>query len=254
VLAGILVLPVERRSITVRLFMSDPLRPRVTCHMITSVDGRIVTARWPNLGTGRREYEAVHAWYAADAWMCGRITMEPFAGGLRETGKRLAAAVTPTPRPDFVAPHATTSYAVAVDPSGRLAWESAEIDGDHVIAVLSERVADEYLEFLRARKVSYLFAGESDVDLKRALEKLTGVFGIRSVMLEGGGRINGAMLRDGLIDELSVLVAPVVDGAIGTPSLFDVSRDRAAFDPRRLALLAVERRADDVLWLRYQVK
>jgi 2,5-diamino-6-(ribosylamino)-4(3H)-pyrimidinone 5'-phosphate reductase len=234
--------------------MSNPVRPRVTCHMITSVDGRIVTARWPNLGAGRREYEAIHASYAADAWMCGRITMEPFAGGLRETGKRLAANVVPPPRADVVAPHAATSYAVAVDPSGRLAWESAAIDGDHVIAVLTERVADDYLAFLRDRKVSYLFAGAADVDLELALEKLASVFGIRSVMLEGGGRINGAMLRQGLIDELSVLVAPVVDGAIGTPSLFDVSRDRAAFDPRRLALIAVERRADDVLWLRYEVR
>lgn len=231
--------------------MSELERPRVTCHMMTSLDGRIVTARWPNLGGGRREYEAIHATYDADAWMCGRITMEPFAGGLRDTGKRMSAAETPGPRTDFVAPHASTHYAVAIDPSGRLAWESSEIDGDHVIAVLSERVPDEYLAFLRDQKVSYLFAGATDFDLRLALGKLRSVFGIRSVMLEGGGRINGSMLREGLIDEVSVLVAPVVDGAIGTPALFDVSRDRAAFDPRRVRLLAVERRADDVLWLRY---
>jgi riboflavin biosynthesis pyrimidine reductase len=71
-------------------------------------------------------------------------------------------------------------------------------------------------------------------------------------MLEGGGSINGGMLRAGLVDEVSVLVAPVVDGRIGTPSLFDVDRDGVA--PRRLALDSMERRADDVLWLRYRVE
>ena len=63
-------------------------------------------------------------------------------------------------------------------------------------------------------------------------------------MLEGGGRINGGMLRAGLIDEVSVLVAPVVDGRIGTPALFDVDADDVT--PHRLALEAVEQRADDV--------
>ena len=70
-------------------------------------------------------------------------------------------------------------------------------------------------------------------------------------MLEGGGSINGGMLRAGLVDEVSVLVTPVVDGRVGTPALFDVEGDDVR--PQRLALDAVERRTDDVLWLRYRV-
>jgi 2,5-diamino-6-(ribosylamino)-4(3H)-pyrimidinone 5'-phosphate reductase len=139
-----------------------------------------------------------------------------------------------------------------VDASGRLAWRSSDIDGDHVVAILSERVSDAYLAFLRERGVSYLLAGAHDVDLPLALEKIGERFGVQTLMLEGGGRINGGMLRAGLIDEVSVLVAPVVDGRIGTPALFDV--DGQGFGPRRLALEEVERRAGDVLWLRYRVE
>jgi RibD C-terminal domain len=68
-------------------------------------------------------------------------------------------------------------------------------------------------------------------------------------MLEGGGKINGAFLRAGLIDEVSLLVAPVVDGRIGLPTAFDILGDDVA--SRRVALEEAERRADDVLWLRY---
>jgi riboflavin biosynthesis pyrimidine reductase len=121
-----------------------------------------------------------------------------------------------------------------------------------VVAILSERVSDEYLAFLRERGVSYLLAGTRDVDLPLALEKIGARFGVHTLMLEGGGRINGGMLRAGLVDEVSLLVAPVADGRMGTPALFDL--DGGDVTPRRLALESVERRADDVLWLRYRVE
>ena len=227
------------------------MRPRVICHMATSIDGRIVTDGWPDIAAVRREYEKVHNSYAADAWMCGRITMEPFAGAVRSDTEVRRERAGPA-RDDNIAPAEHESFAVAIDPSGRLAWEKNDIDGDHVIAVLSERVSDEYLAFLRDRGVSYILTGERDVDLAAALEKLGARFGIRTLMLEGGGRINGGMLAAGLIDEVSVLVSAVADGRIGTPALFDVDADQVR--PHRLALVAVEQRPDNIVWLKYRVE
>lgn len=227
------------------------MRPRVICHMATSIDGRIVADGWPDSPAVRREYEEIHAAYEADAWMCGRITMQPFAGAVRSDADVKREYVGP-PREDHIAPGTHDSFAVAIDPSGRLAWDKSDIDGDHVIAVLSERVSNEYLAFLRDRGVSYLIAGKRDADLAVALEKLGARVGIRTMMLEGGGRINGGMLAAGLIDELSVLISPVADGRIGTPALFDVDADQVT--PRCLLLEAVERRGDNFLWLRYRVE
>ena len=219
------------------------------CHMITSVDGRIVTSGWPEIGDGRGEYERTAATYGADAWMCGRITMAPFAGSLRAADDAARDGGGARGREDFRAPGIGPTFAVAIDPSGRLAWQTADIDGDHVIAVLTERVSDTYLTMLRARGVSYMFAGARDVDIGVALKKLHATYGVRTVLLEGGGRINGSLLRAGLIDELSILVAPVADGTLEMPSLFDAG----AGATRKLALRHVERRVDDVLWLRYDV-
>lgn len=219
--------------------------------MMASVDGRILTDGWPQSAEGRRQYELVHQSYDADGWLCGRVTMEQhFAQHVRsdaEIARQHRGAV----RADFRAPGDHDSYAFAVDSHGRLAWDTNDIDGDHVVALLSERVSDEYLATLRERGISYVLAGAPEVDLARALDTIAALFGVRTLMLEGGGRINGGMLRAGLIDEVSVLVAPVVDGRIGTPALFDV--DEEGVTPHRLALEAVERRADDVLWLRYRV-
>jgi 2,5-diamino-6-(ribosylamino)-4(3H)-pyrimidinone 5'-phosphate reductase len=227
-------------------------RPRVICHMATSIDGRIVVDGWPDDVTSavRREYDRVHASYDAEGWICGRVTMEPFAECVRSEGEVAREHSGHARRDDFRAPGELDSFAFAIDASGRLAWESNDIDGDHVVAILSERVSDEYLAFLRERGVSYVLAGARDVDLAAALEKIGTDFGVRTLMLEGGGRINGGMLRAGLVDEVSLLIAPVTDGRMGTPALFDDDD----MTPNRLVLESVERREGDLLWLRYRVE
>ena len=227
-------------------------RPHVICHMMSSLDGRILTDGWPLSPDGRKQYEQVHATYSPDGWLCGRVTMEQhFAQGVRPDAE-IARQYHGAPREDWIAPGEHHSFAFAVDTHGRLAWDTSDIDGDHVVAILSERVSDDYLAFLRKRGVSYLLTGAREVDLKVALEKIAARFGVETLMLEGGGKINGSMLRDGLVDEVSVLVAPVVDGRIGTPALFDVDEDHVT--PQRVELDSVEKRADGVLWLRYRVK
>jgi riboflavin biosynthesis pyrimidine reductase len=173
-----------------------------------------------------------------------------FAAGARSDAE-VAREHSGGTREDFVAPGEHSSYAFAVDPRGRLVWESGELHGDHLVVLVTERVSDDYLALLRERGVSYLLAGR-EMDLPLALEKIGTRFGVRTLMLEGGGAINGSMLRAGLVDELSVLVAPVVDGRVGTPTLFDLNGQDT--QPRRLMLKGVERRADDLLWLRYHIE
>src|SRR3954453_22391116 len=53
------------------------------------------------------------------------------------------------------------SYAVAVDTVGKLRWSSADIDGDHLISILSERVSAEYLAVLRDLGISYIVSGDT---------------------------------------------------------------------------------------------
>jgi riboflavin biosynthesis pyrimidine reductase len=229
--------------------MKAPKRPHVICHMAPSVDGRIVTARWKLPPSLYLEYERTARSLGADAWMIGRISMEPYAGKALVPRRK---AGPPLPRTDFVARRDAESYAIALDPSGKLTWRSGAIDDEHVITVLTEKVSDDYLAFLRSKGVSYLFGGKAEVNLARVLAKLMLHFGIRTLLLEGGGKINGSFLAADLVDELSVLVAPVADGAIGTPTLFDV--EGRPGPARRLKLVSVEKRRGDVVWLRYRRK
>jgi 2,5-diamino-6-(ribosylamino)-4(3H)-pyrimidinone 5'-phosphate reductase len=239
------------------------MKPHVICHMIMSLDGRIVSSRWNLSPEGRAEYEATAAIYQSNAWMCGRVTMAGFANGTPPAPGAAAPAIAKT---DYIAPHPQTSFAIALDPAGKLYWARNEIGGDHLITVLTEKVSNDYLAHLRTAGVSYLFAGADRIDLPMVLDKLAAAFLIKTLLLEGGGKINGAMLQAGLIDELSLLVAPFPDGSTGTPTLFDLpppfdTAGHAALAPPGAAALntsagrwklrSIERRADDILWLRY---
>jgi len=73
-------------------------------------------------------------------------------------------------------------------------------------------------------------------------------------MLEGGGETNGSFLRDGLVDELSLLLTPVADGRLGEPALFDVEGERPRKAVAKLRLKSVRRVAADMVWIKYAVR
>ena len=72
--------------------------------------------------------------------------------------------------------------------------------------MLTEQVSDAHLTGLRQDGVSYIFGGERELDLGLALEILNRELGIERLLLEGGGGSNGAFLRAGLIDEISLAI------------------------------------------------
>jgi riboflavin biosynthesis pyrimidine reductase len=159
----------------------------------------------------------------------------------------------PIKREAFIGNKETTSFAVAVDAHGKLGWNENEIDGDHVIEILSESVPDEYLRHLQSKKVSYIFAGKKNLNFSVALSQLHDLFKIRTLMLEGGGNINGSLLNAGLIDEISLLVLPLADGTANSPTTFEVGDYLPKKPAQRLKLFDIKKLEDDVIWLRYKV-
>jgi riboflavin biosynthesis pyrimidine reductase len=105
---------------------------------------------------------------------------------------------------------------------------------------------------LRDKGVSYIVAGASAVDLVKAVNLLGEHFGIRRLLLEGGGHINGAFLQAGLVDEVSLLLVPGIDGHHAVPAVFDGVKP-ASKTAVPLKLKSVDRREKDTLWLRYDV-
>jgi riboflavin biosynthesis pyrimidine reductase len=119
---------------------------------------------------------------------------------------------------------------------------------------LSEQVSDPYLEHLRERGISYFFAGVDGNDLVMALDVLGNEFGVTTALLEGGGFMNGTFLKAGLIDELSLMIYPGIDGLAGVASIFEYRGEEGELPAKgqALELTSVERMSDGVIWARYK--
>lgn len=234
------------------------MRPKIICHMVSSVDGRLLVGRWTpsaaGIGAGllHRHYEEVAGRLGGEGWIVGRTTMAEIAKG----EPRVPSVVPGDLRGTHVADRKGRDLAVAVDPHGKVHYGRDDVGGDHVVAVLGEGVPDAYLAELREDGVSYLFAGPDGRDLAGALDTLGEAFGVRTLLLEGGGAINGAFLKAALIDEVSLLVHPAIDGLAGVPSIFDYrgGPDEKPAAGRALRHVHTETLEGGTVWLRYRVE
>jgi riboflavin biosynthesis pyrimidine reductase len=189
------------------------MKPEVIMLMTSSLDGKQHPSRWTLTPDGERRdwgtmFEQVHETLAGDAWIVGRVTMQ-------EMSKATAhppAQVPPVERPVHVAARDAKSYGIVLDPNGRTHFAGPAVGGDHVIVLLGKEVGDAHLAELTADGVSYIVAEGSAIDLGAMLETLNRVFGIKRLLLEGGGTVNGSFLAAGLVDEVHVLVGPAFDG------------------------------------------
>jgi riboflavin biosynthesis pyrimidine reductase len=226
------------------------MKPHVICHMASSLDGRLWPSRWaPNTGTGNL-FETVHDRLGCDGWLVGRVTGQEFA-----KGQPYGAGTGETfPRTPWFARRDAKQYGVVLDAQGKIGWGRADIGGDPIVVVLTEAVSDVHLAGLRAEGVSYIFAGAQTLDLAVALETLNRELGIKRLLLEGGGVVNGSFFRAGLIDEISLVLCPAIDGNRGSPILFDGGDADGPRSPvRSMTLESTEPLDGGALWLRYRL-
>ena len=66
------------------------------------------------------------------------------------------------------------------------------------------------MAYLQKVGVSYIFAGEKNIDLKIAMKKLKSLFGIEKLMCQGGPKTNELLLKENLVQKLIVVKMPVI--------------------------------------------
>jgi 2,5-diamino-6-(ribosylamino)-4(3H)-pyrimidinone 5'-phosphate reductase len=228
------------------------MRPYVICHMCTTVDGRIMGDRWGKLPGGKdggNLFETTAATFGIGAWLVGTTTMDEFDGPKR----KLPRANRSVPRHDYIANTNARTFAIGADAKGVLRFQENEVDGDHVVLLVTERVTNDYLAHLQSAGVSYLFCGKKQIDLHTALQKLGSAFRLRKLMLQGGGKFNGAMLHAGLVDEISHITLPVADGGMGVQSIFDIPGKAPTKAAATLRLFSHKVLPGGAVWCKYKV-
>lgn len=233
-------------------------KPYVVCHMLTSLDGKIDGAFFssPETRSAIREYGELRDFFHCDATLYGTTTMlGGYASGRVEQLSEAGASVL---REDHIAESDVHNYIVSLDPEGILAFEGpySERKGRakaHIIEALTEQASADYIAYLRSMGISYIFAGKETLDCSLLLHKLKVLFGIERLMIAGGGVTNWSFAAKKLIDELSIVVAPVADGGTQAVSIFEEAGSTSR-PPVSYALKEARPFDGDGLWLRYLKK
>jgi 2,5-diamino-6-(ribosylamino)-4(3H)-pyrimidinone 5'-phosphate reductase len=248
-------------------------RPKVVIYGVASVDGRITTAPGVLLMFGDERWEAVAG--SSDVYRWIQDTHKPQAfiegsGSLVPIGSTKAPdplpAVQGDPQPlyeDYLPEEVIhrpghRGWFTMVDSGGRIRWAykewpDPEWEGWHLLVLVAHQTPAAYLAYLRREAIPYLVAGQERVDLGLALEKLNDRLEITSVLSTSPGKLGGALLRAGLVDEINIEFFPAVIGGTDTPTLFESPALALEQGPARLKLLSAQVQAEGRVWLRYEV-
>ena len=142
------------------------MKPYTICLMMTSPDGSLHPSRWTTSPDGNRSdwsalYEQVHKAHGGNAWMVGRVTMAEIS----KAGPHPPSEPMEVVRPNYFAKHDATSFAIALDRSGKLHFSGGELYGDHVVVLLGHDVPDHHLSELAKDGVSYLVSETAEMDI-----------------------------------------------------------------------------------------
>lgn len=116
-----------------------------------------------------------------------------------------------------------------------------------VIVVVTNKTPEDYISYLKERNYNIIIAGDESVDFHVALDKLATYYNVKSVLTDSGGGLNSILLKEGLVDEVMLLISPVVVGK-GATNLF-----RSLESKVNLELIRSERIRSNHLLVVYRV-
>jgi len=123
-----------------------------------------------------------------------------------------------------------------------------------IVILISDSTSQSYLTYLEKRNINYIRAGKDHVDYKKALEELNSSYGVKVVRVDSGGILNGVLLKEGLVDEVSILIHPYLIGGTSPRSIYNAADLVAAAGIVNLKLIHLEQLANDLIWIRYEIK
>lgn len=240
-------------------------RPRVVLTTTAGVDGRITLRRDQRLldpAVGARWRAAlpgdVHGLVRRrDAWVERHhhpiVTLEGSGTFVaHDAVSPWAEQGGPWPHADHL-PRRAPRWFVVVDGRGRMEWAFTGDDETALLLLVCRATPPGYLERLRVLGVGWLVCGDQRVDLDLALRRMRAELGAEVVVTDGGGGLNGALLRAGLIDELHVVTVPMLVGGEGTPTFLDGDPLAPDGTPLRLRVVGTETGEEGTVWTRYEV-
>jgi len=116
-----------------------------------------------------------------------------------------------------------------------------------VILLVSQTTPKRYLRYLDERQYEYHIVGKNSVDLPEALALLAKTYQVKTIVTDTGRILGNLLLNQGLVDEISLLVHPVIVGKTAYPMFSDINKNLDG------TLVKCEQLEKHYIWLLYKI-
>ena len=234
-------------------------RAYVEIHMMQTIDGKATGNFWrkSDVYHGIKDYFKLIPNLNCQGFALGRVSMEGNSDEKPNLSKYKDKEK--LKHEDFIVPleKGAKYYLASYDSKGTLGFKNNVIninewlnDGSiflcQIIEVITNQVSNEYLHYCREKGISYIFCGKEKIDIKLSLQKLKKLFKIDKILLQGGPKLDGAFIKDDLIDGISIIISPLTSE--GGDTLFNPSKYT------EFKLIEFKQLSNSNMWLRYVKK
>ena len=223
--------------------------PFILINMATTADGKIATANRAvsSFGSRRDHDHLLELRATADAVMAGARTadLNPInlgSGPAKYRGSRLKRGL------------AEYNLRVIVSGSGTINPQ-AEVFKHRfspIIILTTSQATRSRLRRIQAVADEVKVCGAREIDFQEALCWLREKWGVKRLLCEGGGELNDALLRSGLVNELHLTVCPKIFGGRSAPTIAE-GKGFLALANAALLKLKSARRIGNELFLVYEI-
>ena len=217
------------------------MRPKVILHNSLSLDGSL-TGFEPNMELHYR----IAGMFKPEVHLIGSNTI---TAGIELYG----TGVPPENPSDFQKPKRNEKLPtwVIIDSKGKLQgllhtcrqFEQVR----EVILLVSQTTPKRYLRYLDERQYEYHIVGKDSVDLSEALALLAKTYQVKTIVTDTGRILGNLLLNQGLVDEISLVVHPVIVGKTAYPMFSDINKNLDG------TLVKCEQLEKHYIWLLYKI-
>ncbi len=232
-------------------------RPYIICHMLQSIDGKITGAYFSDEKTMKLAglYKEMSEQFQADGIIYGSVTAQEFFHyGHFENQETSAIHTQPL---NFIVENHINQWIVVLDPMGSISWDKQflqhpKAQNKNTVVIVFNHVSDTYLEHLKSLNISYILAGQHEINFPYVLDILYSQCHIQKLLLQGGGIINASLVSEDLVDEISLIITPNLDVSHDEMTCFQKSSYTKQLYLSQYSLMDVKALPFSGVWLHYQ--
>jgi len=211
--------------------------------MAMTADGKIATANRAvhSFGSPRDLAHLYELRAKADAVMCGARTIEISQSILGNGGEKFRKQRLK---------HGLAEYnlRVIVSGSGSINPDAAIFQKrfSPIIVLTTERASAKKLKQLRDLADEVKICGQDEINFRAALLWLRAKWNVKRLLCEGGGELNDALFRAGLVDEINLTICPKIFGDRTAPTIAEGQGFSRLADSEKFELTSINRKKDEL--------